>query len=52
VDLVRGKGVTGGSTYDALVAVTAKHAGVRLLTRDRRATRTYELIGVDFELLR
>jgi len=43
--------VTGGAVYDALVATTAKLADARLLTRDRRAERTYRSIGVDYELL-
>ncbi len=43
--------VTGGATYDALVGSTAKAAGARLLTRDRRAVRTYELLQVEYELL-
>jgi hypothetical protein len=45
------KRVTGGAIYDALVGATDKHAGVKLLTRDRRATRMYELLGVDYDLL-
>lgn len=44
-------GVTGGSVYDALVAEAARLHGCRLLTRDQRARRTYELVGVDFELV-
>jgi len=44
-------GITGGALYDALVAATARHAGGTLLTRDRRATRTYEAIGADFRLI-
>jgi predicted nucleic acid-binding protein len=51
LDLVRTKGVTGGAVYDALIAATVKHAGAKLLTRDRRALRTYQVIGVDHELL-
>lgn len=42
--------VTGGSVYDALIGATAKHAGATLLTRDRRAARTYEAVGVAFRL--
>lgn len=44
-------GITGGAVYDALVAATAKHAGATLLTRDRRATRTYEAVGVRYRLV-
>ncbi len=44
-------GVAGGSIYDALIAWTAKRAGATLLTRDRRAVRVYEAVGVRFELV-
>ena len=40
-------GSSGGAVYDALVAMTAKLAGAALVTADRRAGPTYELIGVD-----
>lgn len=43
--------ITGGATYDALVGSTAKAAGATLLTRDRRAVRTYELLQVEYELV-
>ena len=35
--------VTGGAAYDALVGSTAKAAGATLLTRDRRAVKTYRV---------
>jgi predicted nucleic acid-binding protein len=44
-------GIVGGSIYDALIAATAQHAGARLLTRDQRALRVYELVGVRHELV-
>jgi predicted nucleic acid-binding protein len=44
-------GVAGGAIYDALIAWTAKRAGATLLTRDRRAVRVYEAVGVRFELV-
>lgn len=44
-------GLAGGAVYDALVAWTAKRAGATLLTRDRRATRIYQAVGIRFELL-
>jgi len=44
-------GISGGAVYDALVGTAAKVAGRRLLTRDHRAQRTYDLLGVDYELL-
>ena len=44
-------GVSGGMVYDALVAEAALRAGRRLLTRDARAMRTYDLIGVSYLLV-
>lgn len=38
-------GISGGAVYDALVAEAARTNGRRLLTRDRRAQRTYDLLG-------
>ncbi len=39
--------IDGGSTYDALIALIAHDNGYPLATRDRRAARTYEAVGVD-----
>lgn len=44
-------GIVGGSTYDALVGEAARAHGCRLLTRDQRARRTYDLLGVEYDLL-
>ena len=44
-------GIVGGSIHDALVGTTVRHAGARLLTRDRRAAPTYERLGVEYELI-
>jgi predicted nucleic acid-binding protein len=44
-------GIVGGMVYDALVAEAALRSGRRLLTRDARAVRTYDLIGVDYVLV-
>lgn len=44
-------GIEGGATYDGLIALTAKHHGEALLTRDGRARRTYELLDVDHEVI-
>lgn len=44
-------GLVGGATYDALIARTARDAGCRLLSLDRRAQRTYQLLAVDHQLL-
>jgi len=44
-------GITGGAIYDALVAEAARTHRCVLLTRDMRAKRTYDLIGVEYEVL-
>jgi predicted nucleic acid-binding protein len=45
------KGVTGGATYDALVALAARERVVPLATRDARARSTYEAVGATVEQL-
>jgi hypothetical protein len=40
-----------GAIYDALVGLTAKLHGAALVTADRRAAQTYELIGVEVRWL-
>jgi predicted nucleic acid-binding protein len=44
-------GIVGGGIYDALVGEAARANGCRLLTRDLRARRTYDLLGVDYEFV-
>lgn len=44
-------GVSGGATYDGLIALVARNANLKLLTLDKRASRTYEAVGVEYELL-
>lgn len=44
-------GITGGQVYDALVGAAAKHHGIALTTRDRRAADTYRILDVEFEIL-
>jgi predicted nucleic acid-binding protein len=39
--------VSGGSTYDALIAASAAHHGASLLTRDERAAEIYERVGAE-----
>lgn len=39
--------VSGGASYDALIAATATHHGASLLTRDERAADVYERLGAD-----
>ncbi len=45
-------GIGGGATYDGLIALTALEHDLELLTRDRRAERTYRALGVPYRLLR
>ena len=44
-------GIAGGATYDGLVALAAREAGAPLLSCDRRAARTYALLGVETTIL-
>ena len=44
-------GITGGATYDGLIALAARAAGLPLASRDRRAHSTYSLLGVPLELI-
>ena len=44
-------GVHGGAVYDAIIGATAGAADCVLLTLDRRAARTYRLVGCSFEVL-
>ena len=43
--------IVGGAVYDALVATTAKQAGATLVTLDRRALATYQLLGADYRFV-
>jgi predicted nucleic acid-binding protein len=44
-------GIMGGAIYDALVAAAALEADAQLVSLDRRAARTYDAIGVRYQLL-
>jgi predicted nucleic acid-binding protein len=44
-------GVSGGATYDGLVALAAREHHATLATRDARARSTYEVLRVPVELL-
>jgi predicted nucleic acid-binding protein len=44
-------GIVGGSVYDALVGRAAATNDHTLLTRDRRAERTYQALDVPYRLL-
>jgi toxin FitB len=46
-----GAGVSGGATYDGLIALTAMEHDLELVTRDGRAERTYRALGARFHLL-
>jgi predicted nucleic acid-binding protein len=43
--------IAGGSTYDALVALAARHAGLLLTSTDARAAGVYRSLRVEFTLL-
>lgn len=43
--------IVGGAIYDGLIAAAANQAGLRLLSLDRRAARTYLMLNVDYEIL-
>jgi toxin FitB len=43
--------ISGGSTYDGLIALTALEHDLELISRDRRAARTYRALGLRFQLL-
>lgn len=44
-------GVSGGATYDGLIALTALEHDLELFTRDKRAERTYRALNVPYELV-
>jgi toxin FitB len=44
-------GVSGGATYDGLIALTALEHDLELISRDRRAARSYRALGIRFVLL-
>lgn len=52
VSTVASSKITGGAVYDALIGATALAAGETLLTLDRRAIATYEMLGTDARFLR
>lgn len=51
LDRLGAVGVTGGAVYDALVGWAAHRNSTVLLTRDHRARRTYDLLGVEHEFV-
>lgn len=44
-------GITGGATYDGLIGATARSAGAKLFSCDRRALPVYTRLGVEVELV-
>lgn len=44
-------GIVGGAVYDALVGEAARVNRCTLLTRDQRARRTYDLLGVVYSFV-
>lgn len=44
-------GISGGRTYDGLIAITAASNDATLVTLDRRALPTYLLVGASVELV-
>jgi predicted nucleic acid-binding protein len=44
-------GISAGATYDGLIALSALEHEIELLSRDRRAARTYRALGIRFRLL-
>ena len=49
--VLAGLGVSGGATYDGLVALAAREHNLVLVTRDARARSTYDAVGVPVEVL-
>lgn len=45
------RGITGGATYDGLIGVTARTAGVSLYSCDRRALPVYNRLGVEVQFV-
>lgn len=43
--------LVGGAVYDALIGAAARESGLRLVSLDQRAVRTYSTMGVDHRLL-
>lgn len=43
--------IDGGAIYDAVIAATAKESNATLLTLDRRAAPTYEIVGVTYRVI-
>lgn len=44
-------GVSGGATYDGLIALAALAHDLELVSRDARAARTYRALGTKYQLI-
>jgi predicted nucleic acid-binding protein len=51
LDRLEDVGIVGGRVYDALVGEAARVRERILLTRDQRAIRTYDLLGIGYEVV-
>ncbi|MDN5750227.1 MAG: PIN domain-containing protein [Pseudonocardia sp.] len=51
IEQLAAAGISGGATYDALIAATARAADATLVTGDRRAAPTYAKIGAAVRLI-
>ncbi|MGL4743178.1 MAG: PIN domain-containing protein [Phycicoccus sp.] len=51
IDRLAAASVAGGAVYDGLVAATAAHHELMLLTRDRRAVGAYVALGCRYTLV-
>lgn len=50
-EILAAAAVSGGAVYDALVGLAARENKLALATRDARAHRTYDALGVKVELV-
>lgn len=51
LETLAGAGVSGGASYDGLVALEASAHGRKLLTLDQRARSTYRRLSVAFSVI-
>jgi hypothetical protein len=51
VEVLAAAGVSGGASYDGLVALEASAHGCTMLTLDQRAQSTYQRLGVPFRVI-
>ena len=51
VSTLADRGISGGATYDAVIALVCLRIGATLLTLDARARTTYERVGAEIEYI-